>query len=133
MLLSARILTHVQNVNSFDYAVAAEFTEGDAPIVYFQIVDKSLDKATEGFSPAGRRYMPAAGATMTAVIDSLDDAKKITRAASQPFPLDPSIWRVTILTTDILTGTARLLLTLTEGATVTHANIAAAIRVSPAG
>jgi hypothetical protein len=132
MLLSARILDHVLNVNSYGYAQAAEFTEGDVTSVYFQLIDRSLDKATEGFCPPGRRYMPADGATLSVVIDSIDDNKKITRSASQPFDQDPSIWRINILSTDALVGTARVLLTLTEGSTVTRANIPAAIRVCPA-
>jgi hypothetical protein len=132
MLLSARILTNVNGVNDYDYADSAEFVEGDTPSIYFQLVDASRDRALEGFVPAGRRYVPASGATLQVVIDSVDDAKKVTRAASQPFANDPSIWRVTVLTTDVIKGTKRLLLTLTEGSAVLRANVPNAIRVHAA-
>lgn len=117
MKLSARILTSVGNVNAFDYADVAEFTEGDGPTIYFQLIDASLDK---DMRPAGRRYVPAAGAMLEVVIHNIDDAKRVTRFASQPFANDPSIWMVVLQATDAVRGTCSMKLTLTEGARTTR-------------
>ena len=115
MLLSARILRDCVNVNSFEYADSAQFTKGDEVDVYIQLIDASLDTSSENFLPPGRRYMPATGATLQVVIENIDDAKKITRNATQPFT-DPSIWKISFFSTDAIEGTSNLRLTLTEGA-----------------
>lgn len=120
MLLSARILTSVANVNVFEYADVAEFTEGDGPAIYFQIVDASLDR---NHRPSGRRYMPAAGATLEVVIHSIDDDKKVTRYASQPFSTDPSIWKLQLQSSDQVRGTCSMKLTLVEGSTTTRGHV----------
>lgn len=130
MLLSARILTSVGNVNSFEYAQQFQLSEGDSTDVYFQLIDASLDSAQAGFVPSGRRYMSAAGATLSVVLDSLLDSKKITKVATQPFALDPSIWKFSISSTDNISGTVGLRLTLTEGAKVTKGWVQGAIGVS---
>lgn len=131
MLLSARILVDVASANVFRHAEAAQFTEGDGPTVYFQLLDKSLDRADEGFNPTGRRYMPAAGATLQVTIGGIDTAKTVIRSATQPFPLDPSIWAVTLMSTDPLKGTYDLKLALTEGSRVTRGVLSAALRIQP--
>lgn len=117
MLLSARILTDVSGVNAFVFTDAVEFTEGDGPTIYFQLIDASLDR---DLRPAGRRYMAASGAMLEVVVHSIDDAKKVTRYASQPFPQDPSIWALALTSTDKVKGTCSLKLTLTEGSKVTR-------------
>lgn len=114
MILSARFLYDVQTVNSWHYVDVAEFTEGDAATISFQLVDLGLDKAIDGFSPAGRRYVPPVGTTLSCVIESIDESRRLTRAASQPYATDGSIWNLTLLTTDTVRGTANLRLTLTE-------------------
>lgn len=130
MRLSARILENVSGVNAYDYADAAEMTAGDAPTIYFQLIDLSKDRAEKGFVPAGRRYVPAAGATLSVVLDNIDDSRKVTRAATQPFPQDPSIWAITLLTTDKVLGTVNMKLTLTEpGPKVTYGFLSNALRV----
>jgi hypothetical protein len=130
MLLSTRILNNVAGVNSFEYVQAATFTAGDTPSVYFQLIDASVDRATQGFVPAGRRFMPAAGATLEVTLDSVDNARKIVRSASQPFPLDPSIWKVDILSTDNIKGTVSMALKLTEGIKITRGRLTAALLIS---
>ncbi len=120
MLLSCRVLKNVQGVNSFEYADAAEFTEGDAPSIYVQLVDAGK---------AQQRYMPASGAALQVTFDHVDDARKIVRAATQPYALDPSIWRIDTLVTDKLRGTIPLRLKLTEGAVITYGSLAAAVLV----
>jgi hypothetical protein len=129
MLLSARILNNVANVNVFSYDDTARFSEGDAPDIYFQLTDASLDRSADGFSPGGRRYMPTAGATLQVTLGFIDDTKKVVRAAVQPFPLDPSIWKLTLLTTDKVRGSADLQLKLTEGSKVTFGVLRQAISV----
>src|SRR5882672_4392117 len=113
MLLSARILRDCANVNSFEYADSAQFTRGDVVDVFFQLIDASLDTASENFIPAGRRYMPAVGATLQAVVENIDDSVKITRTLSQPFVNDPSIWKISFFASDAISGTSNLRLTLT--------------------
>jgi len=121
MLLSARPLVDVSGVNSFQVAEQIRFSQGDATVIYLQLINSALDTAGKGFSPAGRRYIPASGATLSVVLDNIDDDKKITRSATQPYASDGSIWAITVLSTDdIGAGTMSLKLTLTEGATVTR-------------
>jgi hypothetical protein len=129
MHLSARILENVSGVNSFDYANQATFTEGDTPTIYFQLVDLAKNKASEGFVPAGCRYVPEADATLTITLDHVDSARKITRAATQPFANDPSIWSFVILTTDKLRGTVNMKLALSEDGKVTNGLKQAALGV----
>lgn len=114
MLLSARFLIDVANVNSYEHASAVEFNEGDTQTIYLQLIDASVDRAEQGFSPAGRRYMPPADTTLRVQLLNIDDEKKITRFASQPFPEDPSIWAVSILPSDPLKGTVSMAFVLTE-------------------
>ena len=133
MLLSARMLSDVGGVNIFEVADKAQFTQGDETTIYFQLIDASLDTPAKGFSPSGRRFMPAAGATLSVVFDNINDAKKITRAATQPFALDASIWAVQVFSTDaIAPGTVSLTLTLTEGPKVTKGIVLGAVGVTSA-
>jgi hypothetical protein len=129
MLLSARPLENVQTVNSYEIVDHLEFTEGDGPSLYFQLIDLTKDRSEQGFIPAGRRYMPAAGATLQVIFDNLDDAKVTTKVAVQPFVQDASIWRVDLMPTDPVIGTVRVKLVLTEGAAVKRATLDAALRV----
>lgn len=127
MLLSGRMLNDVANVNSFEPVETLKATENDTIDVYFQLVDKSLDTPQQGFYPSGRRYMPAAGATLQVVMQSIDGAKTLTRFAVQPFTQDPSIWRLPVLSSDKIKGTYNLQLTLTEGGKVTRGVIQQAV------
>lgn len=133
MLLSARPLRDVANVNTFRPADRWQMMEGDAPSLYFQLVDKSVDLPVEGFNPPYRRYMPAAGATLQVTLESLNSAKQIVRFATQPFAQDPSIWRLNLLSTDPIRGTVSMRLKLTEGVVITNGYLQPAIEVGPAG
>lgn len=132
MLLSARFLNDVANVNSFEYADVAEFTEGDPASVYFQLIDASLDKSLDGFVPAGRRYVPAAGATLQVTVETIDDAKVITRQATQPFANDGSVWKLDFLASDKIRGTANLRLKLTEGSVTRTGLVKNGLRIASA-
>lgn len=129
MLLTCRLLKDVGSVNSFAYADTVEFTIGDTLTVYFQLIDSSVDTFRQGFNPAGRRYVAADAATLSVVLDSVDDARKVTRAAVQPFPGDLSIWSVDVRAVDAtkIRGTITLRLTLTEDDVVTRGVRAAAL------
>jgi len=131
MHLSARVLKDVQSVNSFEADTELSWTEGDTLDIHLQLIDVSLDRALQGFQPEGRRYVPNAGATLSCVIENIDDAKKITRLASQPFANDGSIWRLSILATDVIRGTPQLRLTLTEGTKVTRGLVRLALKIHP--
>lgn len=127
MVLSARLLTNVCDVNGFDFAQRFEMTEGDQTTLYIQLIDATKHK---DLVPSGLRYIPANGATLTLTLDSLDNAKRVTRSATQPFT-DPSIWAVCILSSDKILGTVNLKLTLTENSVVKSGTLLAAISVFP--
>lgn len=130
MVLSARMLKDVANVNTFSPTNQAKFTVGDQVTLYFQLIDSALDTPQQGFSPAGRRYVPAVGATLQVIVDNIDDAKAVERYATQPYPQDPSIWALTLLPTDpIPAGTASLKLYLTEGPKATRGVALAALGI----
>ena len=133
MLLSARPLRDVASVNNFRPADRWQMMEGDAPSLYLQLIDKSVDLPVENFNPPYRRYMPVAGATLQVTVMSNDMAKEIVRFATQPFPLDPSIWRLNLLSTDPVRGTVSMKLKLTEGGMVTYGQMQPALDVNPAG
>ena len=121
MRLSARILSHVADVNTFEAADQAEFTEGDTTHVYFQLIDESADKSTAGFNPPGRRYVPDATCTVQVVFQSVEASRSLQRSASMAFPNDDrSIWKVAILATDKIVGSRDMKLTMTEGTGVTQ-------------
>lgn len=131
MVLGVRFLKDVASINSYEYAEVGEFTEGDVVSVYFQLIDITLDKAIQGFNPAGRRVVPATGATLQCVVQNIDDAVKVTRFASNPFPDDRSIWKLDFFATDKCRGTSNLKLALTEGANVTRGLVANGFRIAP--
>ena len=114
MLLSIRFITDVGGVNIFDFIQQLEITAGDTQDVYFQLVDLAIDRAENSFNPPGRRYMPAANATLAVTLISVECSKTVVRSATQPFIQDPSIWKFTILGSDPLQGTINMNLRLTE-------------------
>ncbi len=114
MLLSVQFLNDVSSVNSYERVTAAEIYAGDSQTIYVQLIDASLDRSDQSFNPPGRRYMPPAGSTVKVTFLNIDDKKTINRTASQPFPQDPSIWSIPILSSDPLAGTSAMNLSLTE-------------------
>jgi hypothetical protein len=126
------MLSDVSNVNSFDYVDLFEFTEGDLPSIYFQLIDASQDKADRGFVPGGRRYCPGVGSTLTATLGSVDSAKTITRTCTQPFATsDASIWKLTLQSGDTVVGFRDLRLVLVDGAVTLNGVLRHAISVTP--
>jgi hypothetical protein len=134
MLLSARMLDGVGSVNDYDYVDEVEFTEGDAVRVHFQLIDASKDKPLQQFKPAGRRFVPAVGATLKVTLANIDDDKGVVeRLAVQPYAGDASIWYVDIAATDKVRGTVDLVFKLTEGTRVTRGRLSAALAVDNQG
>lgn len=129
MQISARILDNVSDVNSYTAVRRLELTEGDLPKIYVMLVDASKDRAEDGFFPGGRRYMPAAGSMLSITLDHIDTARKLTRVATQPFPLDPSIWMIELMPTDKVLGTVNMILSLTESGKTSKGLIQNAIGV----
>ena len=126
MRLGARVLMGVSSPNHFSYADHAEWTEGDAAMLYLQLVDLTQDSAVNGFHPAGRRFIPDGEATLMVTFESRDKGedsnhgsrwgpREVIREAVQPFPGDPSIWSVQVLPTDNIRGTVSLGLVLQMG------------------
>jgi hypothetical protein len=128
MILNARFLDNVSDVNNYNVSTSPiiEFTEGDSLNVYIQLTDLTKDKQSD---PPGRRYVPAAGSTLSVVIENIDDAKKITRTCSMFDALDGSIWTFAILPTDLIRGTSTMRLVLNENGKVTYGKVLGAFRV----
>ena len=112
MLLTARPIINVSDVNSWEYADEIRFTEGDQLYVYFQLMDAQKGKSM-------MRYVPASGATLIATLNSIDLNKTYAKVATQPFSGDLSIWRVSILSTDSCVGTLSVNLTLVQSGVTT--------------
>lgn len=122
MILSCRFLTDVAGVNTYQVIAAAEMYQGDTQDLYIQLVDAAIDRTEQGFNPPGRRFCPPAGSTLSMVFKNIDDAKTVTRSATQPFATtDSSIWKIPLLATDPLAGTVTMSATLTmPGPLVLH-------------
>lgn len=130
MKLGYCFLDNVKDVNSYETASELELVRGNAGKLYFQLVDANAPLSDD--CDVYLRYLPDAGATVTAVFDHLADSKKIERTATQPFANDPSIWVVDILATDQIALNS-LEVTLTEGTTVTKAVRLCELRVRDTG
>lgn len=123
MLLSAKILKSVCGVNMFGYATNWTIRANEPNSLYFQLVD--LDQA-------GIRYMPAAGSSINVTFPALPSASAIVVAASQPFPLDPSIWEVDLTNLQV-PGSGNVIFSLTENSTVRTFSVMNAISVEYPG
>ena len=126
MVLTLLPLNAVASVNVWQFDDVVAFTEGDPTSAYFMLVDSTVDRSR---TPAGKRYIPATAATMTCAIEAMDDTKKISRSASNPFPDDRSIWKLDFYSTDSLRGTAGIRFTLTEGTAVRTGYAKSVLRV----
>jgi len=120
MLLSARMLNNVNDVNNFEVVQTLEMVKGDVAVIYLALIDASTEKHRD---PTGRRYCAATGSTLKVVIQDINTAVTLTKYATRPFAADQSIWKVTLdLVMDAvaiagLCGTYALKLTLVEPGT----------------
>jgi hypothetical protein len=132
MYLSARLLLNVVDVNNWEYGDVYRLSEGDTPSLYFQLVDLDKDKDIVKNRPVGKRYMPASGATLQVNIQNINDVNSLAKIATQPFANDTSIWKIDILSTDLLkSGTFSLQIALTETLKVTRAFVSNVVNVAP--
>jgi len=134
LYLSARIISNVTGVNSFDQDTTFRFTQGDATTVYLQLIDLNKDKLTQGFSLPGRRYVAATGAALIVTIPNIVTSPTtavVVKIASQPFPGDLSIWSFPVASTDGLLGTYTLQLALTEGPITTNGSVLNGLSAAP--
>ena len=132
MLLSARMLQTVTDVNSWEIVDSLRFSQGDTIVVYLQLVDLNKDRLMQGFKPSGRRYAPTTASvpSLQVTVQNIDDTKTIVRTATQAFPEDTSIWKFTLVPGDALRGgTFSIRLQLTETSVVTSGIIPAALSV----
>jgi len=128
MLLGARLLDQVFDVNNWTVVQDVRFTQGDSPWVYIQLVNLTLDKKLK---PPGRRYVPQPGATLTVTLQNVNSANTLIKACTQPFTQDSSIWVFQILGSDGLVGSYTFTMQLTEGTVVTFGRCSNALAVTP--
>jgi len=120
MLLSARILNNVADVNHFETVVSLEVVQGDAPDIYITLVDASVEKHNV---PPYRRYVAPTGSTLKVVLQDIDSSVTLTKYATRPFSGDQSIWKVSytqpadVASIAGMAGTYALKLTLTQPGT----------------
>lgn len=105
MRLNAKILKNVASVNNWSYANQATVQEGQSNEIYFQIVDydqiPGADKSS-ALPDSPLRYIPQGTVvTLSASFPSIDSAQEFTVIGIQPFADDKSIWKVTLLSTQI--------------------------------
>ena len=114
MKLKITPLIDAMGVNDFVYATEIQSTVGTPIDLYFQLFDAEKNLSSHGWNPDGLRYMPPVNSTLQVIFQNVDDLGVINRFASQPFPQDPSIWKVTVLATDPIQGTVNMRFILTE-------------------
>jgi hypothetical protein len=130
MYLTGRVLLNVADVNTWEYGDVYRLSQGDTPTLYLQLIDLDKDKDVLKNRPSGKRYMPATGAVLTATIQNINAVNTVVKVATQPFANDPSIWAISILSTDpIVSGTFSLQLALTEGSKTTSAMVSNVINI----
>ncbi|MEM4360415.1 MAG: hypothetical protein QXT45_07805 [Candidatus Bilamarchaeaceae archaeon] len=109
MRLGIKMLDSDSTLNDLKYLNQVDIYPGETVTVMFQLIN----------SQSGHRYIPASGATLSAKMYSVNDANNITKAATNPFADDRSIWSFTLnaIETQKLAG-VNLELTLTEGTNI---------------
>jgi hypothetical protein len=114
MRLGFRVLDSGTTVNDLQYMNQLTIFPGENTTIYLQFVDLNT---VQDYSKWGNRYMPATGATATAVINSINDANTVTKTMYQPFSQDPSIWAFNLAQADTqnMAG-VNINVTLIEGA-----------------
>lgn len=125
MRLNAKMLKNVANINQWEYASTVHVQEGQINEIYFQIIDlnKKLD------SGCYLRYLSAAAVIGVEVtFPSIDDDQVIVATATQPFADDKSIWKVSLLSTQ-LPNSGAINIKLTEDGVDKYFTVKAAIEV----
>ena len=93
MRLGLAMLDNVSTLNNLKYLNQVQILPGETTVVRFQLIDVDTKSQT---NQIGNRYIPAntpVAPTMQITIQSVDDSKTITKAATMSFPNDDrSIW-----------------------------------------
>lgn len=105
-----RLLENVKDYNTFREVEQFEHQNGTQQDVYIRLVQKESD-AEPG--DVNLRWLPSnAAATVTFKFDSIDSGMAISRAGTMSFPNDDrSIFKVTLLSTDIISGSLTIVFT----------------------
>lgn len=129
MKLGLAMLDTVSAINSLKYINQISTIQGETLDIYFQLID--VDSKTQ-LNQWGNRYIPAVGATLQIVINSINDANTLTKFATQVFPADDrSLWKVSLLATETANMAGiNIQGTLTEGASIKKFNASNVLSVS---
>lgn len=93
MRLSAKPIKNFANINQFDYSTEWAIRKDEPNTLYFQLVD--LDQE-------GLRYLPTDVAySVQVTFPALNATNTLVKTATQVDALDRSIWRVSLLSTDV--------------------------------
>lgn len=109
MRLYAKPIKNFANINQFDYATEWNVRKDEDNSLYFQLVDLDQD---------GLRYLPTDPSySVVVTFPSLNTAGTLVKSAVQASPLDNSIWRVDLSSTEVpFSGNVQF--ALTEGTKV---------------
>jgi hypothetical protein len=128
MNLSFRAINSDGTLNNFQQIDKINIVKENAATVRIQLID--LEKKLK---EDHLRFVPASGATMTITFYRSQTADVVTKNATNPFADDRSIWQVTLTAAEAAkVSSGFLLVTLTEGATVTKLKVNGIISVSSA-
>ncbi len=135
MRINARLLNSGATANSFEVKTFVTIHQGETTTLFFQFFDEDQD---------GLRYLPASGATTLVEIARFPEPfgtisntreildRSIRRAATQPFSGDGSVWSMPLTAVDTVTMmSSNIRITLTEGAVISKAFLAQAIKIIP--
>lgn len=143
MILSARLLDNYVDINNFDVTNQLSVTSSYPPVpgqvvtLTLQLADISKDRASQGFSPAGRRYVPITDGTPTlqANLVSINQANNCTYYGTwMKSAGDGSIWQIQIPESDfgkLKRGTWNLICALTVNGSVMRFTVPNALNVIP--
>ncbi len=134
MRFAINILNSGASLNSFKAVPFVEINRGETFDLFFQLIDKDQ----------GLRYIPATGATLKVEIARLPEAfgtvsnirqindYSVRRFASNPFPEDKSIFKLSLTTTETQNMmSSNIRFTLNEGSLIRICLVPQAIKMIP--
>ena len=106
-----KLLENVNNYNNFCEVDSFEHVNGNQQDIYFRLIQKKSGNCEECDK---LRWIPSLSATVSITFEHLDSSKQIIRAATMVYPSDDrSIFKVTVLANELITGAVKV--TLTDG------------------
>lgn len=104
-----KLLDSVTSYNSFCEIKTLEVVNGNQTDLYFRIIQKNSGSCEDCNNT---RFLPSSSATLQLIFENLDEALQITRYATMVYPNDDrSIFKVTLLNTDKISGSVKAILT----------------------